>query len=212
MSWVAAAIGGSALVGAYVTDQGTKRAVNAQNQATAAANETQRYMYDQTREDQQPWRQVGVNALADLENPDFQRDFTMSDFQADPGYQFRMNEAMKAIQGSAAAKGNLNSGATLKAITRFGQDYASNEFGNARNRFIEDRDKRFNRLATLAGIGQTATGQTANAGANYANQTSQNLTNMGNAIGAANIAQSNNMTNLIGQGMTAGALYYGRGK
>lgn len=46
------------------------------------------------------------------------------------GYQFRLNEGLGAITGSRAASGLLNSGGTLKGLTRYAQDFASNEFGN----------------------------------------------------------------------------------
>jgi len=48
----------------------------------------------------------------------------------DPGYQFRLKQGLGALESSAAAKGILNTGGTLQGINQFGQDYASNEFGN----------------------------------------------------------------------------------
>lgn len=189
----------------------TRDAIGAQRDAAEQANATQRYMYDTTRADMQPWREAGMGALGGLTGEgglasDFNRDFTMSDFQADPGYQFRMSEGMKAIERSAAARGGLNSGATLKALTRYGQDVASQEYQNAYNRFNADRDRRFNRLSALAGIGQTAQTQVNAAGQNYANQVSGNQIGLGNAIGAAYIGQANRMSNLVGQGAQAGAM------
>lgn len=53
----------------------------------------------------------------------------------DPGYQFRMNQGLNAIQSSAAAKGLLGSSATLNGIQDYAQGLASQEFGNAYNRF-----------------------------------------------------------------------------
>lgn len=185
-------------------------AISAQRGAADQANATQRYIYDQTRADMQPWRGAGERALGDLQNADFQKDFTMSDFMADPGYQFRMSEGQKAIERSAAARGGLNSGATLKALTRFGQDTASSEFSNAYNRFNADRDRRFNRLSSLAGVGQTANSQVASAGQNYGNNVSQNQIGLGNAIAGANIGASNQTSNLIGQGIGAAFMFSDR--
>jgi hypothetical protein len=184
----------------------TQRAIDAQMQAAREGNATQKYMYDQTRADNQPWRDAGVKALGDLSNPDFQKDFTMADFQADPGYQFRMAEGAKALERSAAARGSLMGGGFAKAISRYGQDVASQEYGNAYNRFNADRDRRFNRLGTLAGIGQTAQGQNAQAGQNYANNVSQTQIGMGNAIASAQMGQANRMSGLIGQGIQGGAM------
>jgi hypothetical protein len=173
------------------------RALRAQQQAADQAAATQRYIFDTTRADQEPWRQSGMRALSGMENGDFQRDFTAADFQKDPGYDFRMSEGMKAIERSAAARGGLNSGATMKALARYNQDFASNEFQNAYNRFNADRDRRFNRLGSLAGVGQTATNQVGQAGQNYANSMSDIYTGMGNARGAAGIAQANRAAGFV---------------
>lgn len=109
------------------------------------------------------------------------RKFGVNDFQADPGYQFRLSEGTKAIDRGAAARGNLFSGAAGKALTRYNQDFASNEYGNAYNRYNTDQGNKFNRLASLAGIGQNATNQVQQAGQNASNNISSNLIGAGNA-------------------------------
>lgn len=66
--------------------------------------------------------------------------------QLDPGYQFRLSQGLQGVQQSQAANGLLNSGATLRALQNYGQNYASSEYANT-----------FSRLAGLAGMGsQTA--------------------------------------------------------
>lgn len=90
--------------------------------------------------------------------------------QATPGYQFRQREGQRAIEASAAARGGLNSGATLRSLTRYGHDYGTSEYNNY-----------LNRLSTLFGGAQTATANIGNAGANYANSASNNAINAGNA-------------------------------
>jgi len=191
---------GDAITGANQT----RDAIKAQTSAADKANATQRYIFDQQRADNAPWRDAGVKALSQLSDADFSKDFTINDFQQDPGYLFRMQEGQKALERSAAARGGLNSGATLKALSRYGQDYASNEFTNAYNRFNADRDRRFNRLSSLSGIGQTAQGQINNAGMNYGNNVSSNQIGVGNAAAAAYIGQANRNASLIGQGAQLG--------
>ncbi len=66
---------------------------------------------------------------------DLFRNFTMQDYQADPGYQFRLDQGNKALNNSAAARGSLLSGATLKAIADYNSGAASQEYGAAQNRF-----------------------------------------------------------------------------
>lgn len=56
--------------------------------------------------------------------------------QNDPGFQFRIEQGQKALQGAAASKGSLLSGGTLKALDRYTEDYASGEFGNVYNRAL----------------------------------------------------------------------------
>jgi hypothetical protein len=122
---------------------------------------------------------------------DLMRDFTLADFEKDPGYEFRRSEGEKAVEASAAARGILASGGTLKGLDRYNQDYASGEFSNAYNRFNNDRTTRFNRLSTLAGLGQTAATNVANFGANTANNVADLTTQRGNAAAAGQIARGN---------------------
>jgi hypothetical protein len=95
-------------------------------------------------------------------------------FRADPGYQFAFDEGQRALQSSAAARGILNSGATAKALTRYGQGVADQQYGNY-----------FNRLASLAGIGQNATNSIAQIGQNSANTQGNAFMNAGNARASA---------------------------
>ena len=106
------------------------------------------------------------------------RPFGTEQFQADPGYAFRQAEGMKALERSAAARGGLLSGGTLKGIQRFGQDLASQEYGNAFNRYQIERNARLNPLQSLMGSGQSAVNtMTSNIG-----QSGQN--EQGNILGA----------------------------
>lgn len=138
---------------------------------------------------------------------DFNRDFTLADFEKEPGYQFRMDEGIRAREAGASARKTLLSGAQEKALERFGQDYASGEYSNAYNRFNTDRTTRFNRLATLAGVGQTATNTGVAAGSNSASNISDLYLDRANASAAGRVGQ----TNAINQGVqTLGNLYLNR--
>jgi hypothetical protein len=106
------------------------------------------------------------------------KSFTLSDFQKDPGYQFRMDEGAKAVDNSAAARGGVLSGGAMKAMARYGQDFASNEYSNAYNRFNTDQTTRFNRLSSLAGTGQTATAQGITAANDLTSSTQTGTTNL----------------------------------
>jgi hypothetical protein len=97
----------------------------------------------------------------------------------------------------------------LKALTRYGQDVASQEYQNAYNRFYDQQDRSYNRLASLAGVGQTTSSQLMGAGQNMANQIGQAHMGMGNAAAAAHMNQYNTMAGLAGQGaQIAGAAMF----
>jgi hypothetical protein len=168
----------------------------------------QKQMYDQTRADHEPWRAAGARALEGLSSDDFKRDFTSADFQQDPGYAFRMAEGQKALERSAAARGGLQGGAFGKALSRYGQDYASNEYGNAYNRFNQDRDRRFGRLSNIAGMGIGANNAISGAGQNYANNAGQNMMGAANAQGAAGIASANAWSGAL-SGVAKAGMDYG---
>jgi hypothetical protein len=92
-------------------------------------------------------------------------------FRSAPGYQFGLDEGNKSVQASAAARGGLNSGATLKALMRYGTGYADQQ----------GVTPYMNRLATLFGGAQQATNQVGQAGQNYASQVGQNNMQAGQA-------------------------------
>lgn len=192
MPWGAIA----SVVGGILGSEAAGDAADAQLRAGREANDTQMAMYQQSRTDQAPWREAGVNALARLNSGfqpggDFTQTFTADDMYADPGYNFRLSEGMKALERSRAAIGSLMSGGTLKAINRYGQDYASNEYGNAFNRFQLDQGNRFNRNSALAGLGQTAVQQMGQMGANVAQSIGQTQQGMGNARASGYVGGAN---------------------
>lgn len=117
--------------------------------------------------------------------------FTMADYQADPGYQFRLSEGQRGIQNGAAARGMQLSGATLKALNRYNSDLASQEYGAAYARDAANKERKFNMLSGVAGTGQTATNTTAALGANNAANIASLMTDRGNALAAGQVGASN---------------------
>lgn len=109
-------------------------------------------------------------------------------FYASPGYQFRFDEGQRGINANRAASGMLQSGDTLRALTRYGQDYASNEYNT-----------QLNQLMSVAGLGQTATGQGNALASNYANQVGMNNQNASNALQSSYGTQANAWGNALGQ-------------
>jgi hypothetical protein len=77
-----------------------------------------------------------------------------------------------------------DSGATLKALTKFGNDYGSTKAGDAYNRYVTDQTGVYNKLAGVSGAGQTAVNTVANAGTSATNAISGALTDAGTARSA----------------------------
>lgn len=199
------AIIGSAILGAASSRSAAKTQVGAADRAA----ELQRTQFEQTREDQAPYRQAGYNALAEMQrtagNVPGAFKFGASDFTADPGYGFRFSEGQKALERNAAARGGFMSGAALKAAQRFGQEMGSQEFGNAYNRALTNyntgvasENQLYNRQAGLAGIGQTSANLVGQAGQNYATNVGNLMTGAGAANAAGQVGMSNAFTGGLG--------------
>jgi hypothetical protein len=106
---------------------------------------------------------------------------------------------MKALDRTAASRGGLLSGATLRGATRYGQDMASQEYTNAFNRYQTNRANQLNPLQSLMGAGQTAATNVGNAGQNYANQAGDAYMNAGNARASGYVGSANAWSNALGQ-------------
>lgn len=119
------------------------------------------------------------------------RDFGTADFEADPGYAFRQSEGMKALERSAAARGNLLSGSTMKGIQRFGQDLASQEYTNAFNRYQVNRSNQLNPLQSLMGAGQSATNVQTGVEGQLGQNQATNLYNAGAARASGYVGSAN---------------------
>jgi hypothetical protein len=203
MTWVAAAIIGSAVVSGVAANKAAGKAQDSANKQM----DLQREQMARQEELQAPFREGGLTAqnrmllLLGLRQPGegdnaadagkYGRDFSMADYQADPGYSFRLSEGIKQLQRTAAARGGLLSGSTLKGITRFGQDTASQEYQNAFNRYQVNRSNQIQSLQSLMGAGQSATNVLGNAGQQYANNMGESVAAAGNARGSAYTGMAN---------------------
>lgn len=225
----AAGIGAAtSLLGGSSQSKGISSAANASNAQAAADRELQRYIYETNRAMNEPWRAGGTDAVMNLRHYLMASGLDSSlldayeakpfDFQADPGYQFRLNEGQRGLERSAAARGGYLSGNALKGLNQYNQNFASNEYNNAFNRWSANttnefnrhnttQSNQFNKLASLAGLGQSAVGQVGNAGAQYANASSNSGWN--NANNQANAAMAQGNVNSSMYGGIGNALAYG---
>lgn len=195
MTWVAAAIAGSAVVGAVSSNRAAKLQARSAAESTAA----QERMFNRQVELQEPFRQAGVNALPELIAASRYEPFTMAKFQADPGYGFRLKEGLRALENSALARGMGQSGATLRGTTRFGQELASDEFTNAFNRYQAERAARLNPLQSLTGMGQSVASTIAGQAGQLGQNIGANIIGAGNARASGYMGVANALTGGLGQ-------------
>ena len=213
MTWVAAAIGGSALLGLFGANKQAKAATSAsqmQYQSTQDAAKQQREMFDILNKQQEPYRESGYGALTNINQmlPYFTQQqatykpFTAEDLKTNlaPNYEFMKNQGLGAT-GQAMNVGGGGSNVDL-ARTKFAEDYASNAYQNAVNNYMTQQQQGFNqgqtqqtniynRLASLAGIGQTAQSQSNTLGTNTANAISQLGIGGASALGAGQVGAAN---------------------
>lgn len=188
----ALAIGGAAVLGAGVSLVEGNKAAHAQEQASNAAITEQQNEYNQTRADYAPWRAAGSSALGALmsayglggssslgsaghtpagtQGTEGGTSGPYGGFFASPGYQWQLDQGIKAIDHGAAANGQLGSGATIKAEQRYAEGLAGQDFGNYTSG-----------LANIAGLGTSGTNATTAAGTTAASNISNELINSGNA-------------------------------
>jgi len=186
----------------------------AQTQADAAryAADQAYKVYQEQKALQEPFRTAGVTAQNQLlgllglpggaQGPEFgkyARPFGMSDFQADPGYAFRLSEGMKALEASRAARGGLLGGATGKALTRYGQEMGAQEYGNAFNRYQTERANRLAPLGSLMGTGQAAASNMAGSAGQYGTNVGNLAMSGGAAQAAGQVGMTNALTGALGQ-------------
>jgi hypothetical protein len=202
---------GSSLIGSRASGQ----AASAQQQAAAQASDVQRDIFERQVELQAPFREAGLagqNRLLEYLGiggtagaPGYGKyataEFTPDKFQTDPGYAFRMSEGMKALERSAAARGGLLSGATLKGTQRYGQDLASQEYQNAFNRYQAERTGTLNPYQALAGVAQSSANTLGQQAGVLGQNLGSNIIGAGNAQASGYIGQANAITGGLGQGI-----------
>jgi hypothetical protein len=202
----------SSLAGGAMAKSAAKKASRAQVQASQDANAAQERMFQRQIELQEPFRQGGMTAQQEIMQllgiggdkaaagyGSMAKAFGTDQFQQDPGYAFRQAEGMKALERSAAARGNLLSGSTLKGVQRFGQDLASQEYQNAFNRFQTERAARLNPLQSLMGSGQSAANVMTGAAGQMGQNQASNIYNAGQARASGYIGQANALNTALGQ-------------
>jgi hypothetical protein len=208
-------VGGS-IIGGGLAAKGAGDAANTQAQAADRAAALQKEMFDEQQRMSAPYREAGItgqNRLMELLGLGantgaegygrYSKDFGMSDFQADPGYAFRLSEGQKALDRQAAARGGLISGGALKAAARYGQDMGSQEYGNAYNRYQTNRTNQLAPLGSLMSSGQAAAAGAASQAGQYGANAGNLMMQGGQAQAAGQLGIGNTLNNALGTAATA---------
>lgn len=175
---VAVALGVAGVVGGVASASAAGKAAKAQANAANDSMALQKQMFDQTREDAEPWRVTGKNALDRLS-----KELGLTDdagFRETPGYQFAFKEGQRAVDNSGAARGMNFSGNQLRALNDYGQGMADQEYGNW-----------LDRISNLSGVGQQTAAQGQVAGQNYANSMSDLMGQAGAARASGYVGTAN---------------------
>jgi len=159
----------------------SEKATQAQLDAIEEAKAAQKSGFQTAAEGLAPYAQIGgqgfQNWASNLSSGKYTPEIKPFQYQEDPGYQFRMQQGQDALQSSAAVRGGALSGAALKELAGYGQQMASQEYGQAYNRYMQGQQ-----LGMQAG--QQSFAQDA-ALANIGLGTQQQLGNIGMAQGGA---------------------------
>lgn len=201
MSAATAAIVGAgvATVGsALISSNAVSDAADKQAQGTTDGIAENRRQFDITQANQAPYLAAGKNALAQFATEN-DTPLDTSKIQMDPGYEFGLKQGQQAIDRQAAATGGRISGAALKAASQYNTDYATTGYSAAYGRVKQTREDRLNRLAALAGIGQTATQNVGAQGASMGRTNSLLMAAGGDSAGAASLAHGNIWSNTTNQ-------------
>jgi hypothetical protein len=209
MGGIVGSIAGSVLgnvAGSLIGGSAAKKAAGIQADAATYAADLQKEQFDKQIELNAPFREAGLTAQNKLldymglsagAGGKYAKDFSMADFQQDPGYAFRMSEGLKALDRTAAARGGMLSGGALRGATRYGQDMASQEYTNAFNRYQTNRANQLNPLQSLMGSGQTAAGQVGAAGQAYASNAGNAYMNAADARASGYMGAANSWQNAV---------------
>jgi hypothetical protein len=219
MTWVAAAVIGGSLISGAMGSNAASNAADTQAAASNHAADIQKQMYDQTRTDQQPWRQAGATALGDISNmqPQFTHQFNANDLTSNlaPNYDFMKKQGSDALTNSASVGGGLVGGNALKGLVDYNQKAAGSAYQQAFDNYNTNQTNIFNRLSNIAGLGQTANANTGNAGASYANGIGNAISNAGTAQAGGIVGSTNALTGgfnnalgmYMGNNLTGGKLF-----
>lgn len=201
----------ASLIGGKMSSDAASDAAGQANAQNQRGLDLQREMFDEQKRLSEPYRQAGLtgqNRLMEMLGLGgdtgaagygrYAKDFSMQDYQQDPGYAFRLSEGLKQLGSQARAQGGAGGGRTMMGIQNYAQGLASQEYGNAFNRYQTNRQNQLAPLGSLMSSGQAAAAGQAGQAGQYGANASNMLSQMGVNTGGATLAGSSAYGKAIG--------------
>lgn len=193
----AAIAGGASVLGGMNASRAARDAASTQAAAADNATAAQRAALERQIELNKPFYDVGVSAVNRL-GTQAPFDPNAFNYQADPGYAFRLKEGMNQMNATAAARGGLISGNALRAGQQYGQQMGSQEYQNAYNRYLGGYNINTANNQFLANLGQSSANNQAQAVGNFGASQAANITGGANALAAGQIGSANAYGSALG--------------
>jgi hypothetical protein len=239
MPWGFAAAAVGTVAGAVISGNASKSAADTQAQAAEDAAHLQNDQWNQTQANLKPYMQLGSSSISPLlqamgynvtQNSDgtysyngtnssnpLQQTFsapTEAQAQSTPGYQFTLNQGLKSVQNSAAARGLGTSGAALKGATTYATGLADSTYNDVYNRALQTFNTNYssaannvNRLTGIVNSGQNAAATNGSLGASTAASIGNTLMSGANATASGTVGSANALSGALSSAGNAGLTY-----
>lgn len=201
---VAVAIVGAAVVGGAASVSASNKASKTAKNAAETNNALQRDIYNENKAALAPYRSAGapttaaINSLLGLDGDPTKAKAALKTYYDSTGYDSRLKQGQASVTAALGNRGLLESGAAQKSLLKYGQDYASNEFG-----------KYMGYLSNQQGVGLAAASAQAGVSQNYANAVTQNNNNAANTSANAALATGGAINSVVGSALSAYGLSQG---
>ena len=202
MSWLAVAVGGSAVLGYF----GSQSAAQTQAGAQTQAANTQQGMFNTINAQEQPFMQAGYGATTQLNDllgtsgntgaagyGSLTQPFNPTQAQLEnyPGYQFALKTGGQAVRNADTPGVGALSGPALKDLMSFNQGMASQNYQNYFNNTQTQQQNIFSRLSNIANLGQNAASNTGQTGAQLGTGIAQAQAAAGGSLAAGTVGAAN---------------------
>lgn len=216
----------ASVAGGVIASSGAQSAADTQASAANRATDAQRAMFETVRSDMRPYMDAGQLGLNRLNSTNTFDDFlarypgfqpvTPQNVLQTPGYQFTLDQGLRAVDNTMSAQGLSGSGAQVKGAADYATGLAQgtydrqvqnniNNFTTGFNAQMGGDTARYNRLMGVIGVGQGAAAQQGGFGMTAGQQIGNNLISAGNAGAAGAMGSANALAggfNAAGSGLS----------